>query len=234
MTRHTLGFTLGLASSEQDLGDACLLRSESYGHHMPGLLETLRIHDQIDTDPATAIFLCRDKATGEAVGTARIQTTRNGSLLIEQCAHTPPHLQSQDRAEISRFSAKRGSDPLVKLALWKASYLYCQAAQARWMVIGARSEALVRQYKRLGFDDIYEDRKMIPLSYAGGVPHRILAFDVVTAERTWLAGGNPLYAFIFETTHPDICLFRAAEFATRPAAAQICSEAIAAPEPALA
>ncbi len=218
MTRQTLGFQLALASSEKDLHDACLLRSESYGHHIPGLVDPLRKPDAIDTDPATAIFLCRDKSSGEAVGTARIQTSRHGALLIEQCAPVPPRLQTQDRAEISRFSARRGADPLVKLALWKASYLYCQAAQARWMIIGARSDALVRQYQRLGFDDIHEDRRMIPLTYAGGVAHRILAFDVVTAERTWQATANPLYEFIFETTHPDIGLFRPAEFATRRAA----------------
>lgn len=217
MTRQTLGFHLSIAVNDADLHDACLLRSESYGHHMPGLLDTLRKPDVIDIDPATAIFVCRDKKNGEAVGTARIQTSRHGRLLIEQCAATPPHLQTQDRAEISRFSSKRGSDPLVKLALWKASYLYCQASQARWMVIGARSEALVRQYQRLGFSDIYEDRRMVPLGYAGGVPHRVLAFDVVTAERTWKAANNPLYAFIFETTHTDINLFRPAKFATRPA-----------------
>ncbi|WP_418317840.1 hypothetical protein [Piscinibacter sakaiensis] len=232
MARQTLDFNLTLARSGDDLRDVCLLRSESYGHHMPGLLDALRKPDAIDLDPETAIFLCRDKATGAAIGTARIQTTRAGSLLIEQCAPVPPKLQTQDRAEIARFSAKRGADPLVKLALWKASYLYCQAAQARWMVIGARSEALVRQYQRLGFDDIYEDRRMIPLTYAGGVPHRILAFDVVTAERTWLASGNALYAFIFETTHPDINLFRPAEFATQRAARLAPAETT--PEPALA
>ncbi len=213
MTQQTLNFRLELASSKQDLDDACVVRSESYGHHLPGLYDVLRRPDAIDLDPATAIFLCRDKGTGRALGTARIQTTRTGHLLIEQCAQAPAQMKQQDRAEISRFSAIRGADPLVKLALWKASYLFCQAEQARWMIIGARSEALVRQYQRLGFNDIYDDRRMVRLAYAGGVAHRVLGFDVVTAERTWLAANNPLYGFIFETSHRDIQLFRAAEFA---------------------
>lgn len=212
MTQQTLSFRLELASSKQDLDDACAVRSESYGHHLPGLYDALRQPDVIDLDVATTIFLCRDKASGQALGTARIQTTRTGQLLIEQCAEAPLEMKGQDRAEISRFSAIRGADPLVKLALWKASYLYCQAAQARWMIIGARSEALVRQYQKLGFSDIYDDRRMVPLTYAGGLAHRILAFDVVTAERTWLASHNPMYGFIFETTHRDIQLFRMAEF----------------------
>ncbi len=231
MTQQTLSFRLELASRKQDLDDACVVRSETYGHHLPGLYDVLRRPDVIDLDPATAIFLCRDKTTGRALGTARIQTTRTGPLLIEQCAEAPPHMKRQDRAEISRFSAVRGADPLVKLALWKASYLYCQAVQARWMIIGARSEALVRQYQRLGFSDLYDDRRMVPLSYAGGVAHRILAFDVVTAERTWLASDNPLYHFIFETTHRDIQLFRAAEFASSSSGPPASTEDFAVPSP---
>lgn len=231
MTQQTLGFRLELASSQQDLDDVCVVRSESYGHHLPGLYDALRRPDAIDLHPGTAIFLCRDKSSGQALGTARIQTTRTGHLLIEQCAATPPEMTLQDRAEISRFSAIRGADPLVKLALWKASYLYCQAIQARWMIIGARSEALVRQYQRLGFKDIHADRRMVPLTYAGNVPHRILGFDVVTAERTWLASGNPLYGFIFETTHRDIQLFRAAEFARPALGALIADEAVEEPSP---
>ncbi len=189
----------------------------AYGHHLPHLQDALKRPDAIDTDPATAIFLCRDKATGVAVGTARVQTSRRLELSIERCAETPARLRTQDRAEIARLSARRGADPLVKLALWKASYLFCQASQARWLVIGARSEALVRQYQRLGFTRRAWRRPHGALDYAGNVPHRILVLDIATAERTWYAGNNSLYAFMIETTHPDIRLFGAPAY-TRTAA----------------
>ena len=39
----------------------------------------------------------------------------------------------------------------------KASYLFCLASQVRWMVIGARSEALERQYTRIGFHNLLDD-----------------------------------------------------------------------------
>jgi hypothetical protein len=86
------------------------------------------------------------------------------------------------------------------------------ATQVRWMVIGARNEALVRQYRRLGFTDLFEDGRMVPLLHAGRLEHRVLSFNVTAAERTWREPRHPLYEFIFETVHPDIELF-----STRPA-----------------
>lgn len=215
MASQTFSFTLRLADSDLDLDAVCRVRSDGYGHHVPGLREPLAVPDAVDLDPGTVIFVCHDKATGQAVGTARVQVSTRAALLIESCAEVPLEMQRQARAEISRLSAVRSADPLVKLALWKASYLFCQAAQARWMVIGARSEALVRQYNRLGFTDVYPDKRMIALSYAGGVAHRVLSFDIVTAERKWKEANNPLYGFIFETTHPDIQLHRAPSFSRK-------------------
>ena len=36
--------------------------------------------------------------------------------------------------------------------------------------------------------------------------HSVLAFNVVTAERTWHAAQHGLYAFMVETWHPDLQL----------------------------
>jgi hypothetical protein len=72
-------------------------------------------------------------------------------------------------------------------------------------VIGARSDALVRLYKRLGFTDALD--APLPLAHAGGLQHHVLAFDVVAAERTWHAGQHGLYGLMVETFHPDLQLF---------------------------
>jgi hypothetical protein len=86
------------------------------------------------------------------------------------------------------------------------------ATQVRWMVIGARSDALVRQYRRLGFADVFDDGRLIPLLHAGRLEHRVLTFNVTTAESKWREMRHPLYEFMIETAHPDIQLF-----STRPA-----------------
>ena len=111
------------------------------------------------------------------------------------------------RAEITRLSTIQGADPLVKIALCKATFLYCLANQARYMVIGARNEALVRQYRRVGFVDLNPGEDMVPLAHAGGVPHRVLVMDTCEAPREWQQRQVGLFNFFFETLHPDIEVF---------------------------
>lgn len=207
MASATLSFTLRVARSAPELEGACAARSVGYGHHLPALTAAYSVPDAIDLDPATAVFVCTDKRRGHTVGTARVQVSTRGPLLIEQAVALPEAMVNHARAEVTRLSAVPGADPLVKLALWKAAWLYCQASQVRWLVIGARSEALVRQYRRLGFDDLHADQRSVPLAHAGGVPHRVLMFNTMTAERHWHGANNALYGFMIETLHPDIDLF---------------------------
>jgi hypothetical protein len=163
--------------------------------------------DLLDADENTIVVLCVDKLSGEAIGTARFQTNAGGPLLIEHSMSVPDAMRSDTRAEVTRLSAVAGADPLVKLALMKASYLFCMATQVRWMVIGARSDALVRQYRRLGFADVFDDGRLVPLLHAGRMDHRVLAFNVTTAESRWRTDHHPLYDFMIDTAHPDIQLF---------------------------
>ena len=212
MHTQSLTFSVRIARTRTDLQAACRVRSMSYGHHVPQLQTTLMEPDVVDADENTVVVLCVDKKTGEAVGTARFQTNAGGPLLIEHSMTLPAEMRDDTRAEITRLSAVAGADPLVKLCLMKASYLFCLATQVRWMVIGARSEALVRQYRRLGFCNVFEDGRLVPLLHAGRLDHHILCFNVTTAESRWREKNHPLYEFMIETAHPDIQLF-----STRPA-----------------
>lgn len=207
MSSHTLSFRLRIARTRSDLLAACQVRAESYGRHLPHLRAAFTVPDNLDLDEGTSVFVCVDKESNEPIGTARVQTNSTGPLLIEHSIELPSAMRSEPRAEITRLAVAPGADPLVKLALWKASYLHCIAAQVRWMVIGARSEALVRQYRRLGFGNLYEDGRLVALRHAGGLPHHVVSFNVTTAEREWHAAQHPMYDFIFDTAHRDIDLF---------------------------
>lgn len=217
MTTHQLSFKVSLAQSHEELRQACNVRADGYGHHVPEWKTTFAKPDDVDLLPGTAVLVCSDKRTGKVIGTARVQSTTRGDagLCIEQCIELPDSMKRQGRAEISKLSSLPGADPLVRLALWKAGYLFCLANQARWLLIGARNEALVRSYRRLGTRDLYEDQRMVPLDYAGGVPHRVLVFDVIAAERNWFGANHPLYQFMVETVHPDIELFPQRSLAPR-------------------
>jgi hypothetical protein len=207
MFTQSLGFSLRIARTHHEVEVACAVRAQSYGHHLPQLQAALASPDSLDTDENTIVVLCVDKASGHAIGTARFQTNAEGPLLIERSVDVPESMRNDTRAEVSRFSAVPGADPLVKLALMKASYLFCVATQVRWMVICARSDALARQYRRLGFTDLFDDGRMMPMLHVGSLPHHVLSFNVTTAESTWRKAQHPLYSFMIETAHPDIQLF---------------------------
>ena len=207
MTLAQLSFTVQLAMTDADIRAACKVRSQAYGHHLPQVKQQFAQPDAQDRHRATAIVLCRDKHTGQATGTLRIQRSSHGPLQLENSMILPRWLAEQPRAELTRLAVTRGADAVTRLTLMKASYLYCLANQVRWMVIGARSEALIRIYQRLGFRDVFGPEDRVPLQHAGGLPHRILAFDVTAAERTWLAAEHGLYPFMIETFHPDLQLF---------------------------
>ncbi len=210
MSMQLLRFSLRVARSEADLRAACQVRAASYGHHLPHLRNAFAEPDELDWAPDTTVFLAVDKDSGRPVGTARLATNARQPLQIEQSTVLPEPLSDRMLAEVTRLSVAPGhDDPRVKLALMKATYLYCIARQVHWMVIGARSDGLIRQYRRLGFTDLLPDGAMVPLAHAGNLPHRLLAFDVTAAERNWHAAKHPFYDFMVRAYHPDIELFGA-------------------------
>lgn len=101
----------------------------------------------------------------------------------------------------------------VKTVLFKAFFLYCQQQGIEWMVIAGRSP-IDRQYERLLFSDVYPGMGYVPLRHAGNMPHRVMSFEVGTAEVRWAAARHPLFDFIFRTRHPDIFLESAARPST--------------------
>ena len=221
-----LGFTLQFAISEDDLLQACAVRAAAYDRHLPGMGERLGAPDDLDLAEGTVVLLARCKETGRGIGTARIQSSAFGPLMIERSVELPAHLQSQSRIEITRLAVEAGADSRVRLALMKASWLYCVASFQRWIVIGARSEALIRGYRRLGFADVFGAGEMKPLAHAGNLPHRVLAFDAAGAERSWHAAQHPLYDFMVRTRHPDLQVFDG--LATVPEHADVAAAPIAA------
>ncbi len=206
MTTAVLDFTVGLAEKRVDLADIAALRAEAYGHHLPGLTSTMAAPDPADTAPGASVLICRDKASGRAIGTARIQRNHPAPLAIEASISLPERYASLPRAEITRLAIAPGASPLVRPMLVKACWLAAVASQVRLLVIGARSPALLRLYRGLGFEPLAGIDGPVPLAHAGNLPHHVLCFDVVTAERRWHAAGHSLYGFMVETWHPDLQL----------------------------
>lgn len=202
---EALSFELGVARTPAQLADARVVRASAYGHHVPELAPTMRQPDPVDLLPHTVVLLARDKATGAPVGTARIASNAQRPLLLESSYALPEGLREGHLAEVTRLAVAPGADDrLVKRALMKACYLVCLSLQVQKMVIGARSAALIRGYRSLGFECLTQGSGPVPLAHAGGLAHHVLAFDVPSAERVWHALSHPLHAWMVRTFHPDI------------------------------
>jgi hypothetical protein len=206
MPHQDLSFQLSPARSQTDLRAACAVRAQAYGHHLPALQQAFGEPDALDAQAGTCVLLCRDKQSGEALGTARIQASAYGPLQIERSVSLPGRLAQQSRAEITRLAVSAGAPSEVRLALMKASYLHCLAHEIDWLVIGARHPGLVRMYRKLGFHDVPGTGDGVPLAHAGDMVHRILAFDVAGALAAWQAADHPLLDFMVHTQHPDIAV----------------------------
>lgn len=201
-----LPFTIRLVRSDADLHKAVAIRHAAYARHVPGLAETLRSPEVTDGQDGVIVLLAESKLDGSPLGTMRIQTNQYHPLALEQSIDLPEWLAHRPLAEATRLGVtgeRIGSS--VKTILFKAFFLYCQLQGIEWMVIAGRAP-IDRQYERLLFSDIYPGQGPVPLRHAGNLPHRVMSFEVDTAELRWQAAQHPLFDFIFRTRHPDILL----------------------------
>ncbi len=205
MTEERLPFTRRVVRSEEALHKAVAIRQAAYARHVPAFAEKLRAPEDYDRAAGSVILLAESKLDGSALGTMRIQTNRFDELTLAKSAELPAWLRSKSMAEATRLGVEVGrTGRVVKTTLFKAFYLYCVAADIDWMVITARPP-VDRQYEALLFNDLFPGQ-FIPMRHVNDIPHRVLAFDVRTAEARWAAANHPLFDFVFRTHHPDLDL----------------------------
>ena len=202
-----LPFVIRLARTDDQLRRAASVRAEAYGRHVPSLARLLTEPEPVDRQRGTVVFLAEAKDDGAAVGTIRIQTNRAVPLRIEESVELPDELQDRMLVEVTRLAVVAGRrGALVKYALFKALHRFCLATQVDWMVIGARPP-LDRGYRALDFQDLVPDGAPVPLRHSNDIPHHVLGFEVISAERRWREQRHPLYDFMCGQFHPDIAVF---------------------------
>lgn len=199
-----LPFTIRAVSGAEDLAKAVSIRHRAYARHVPSLAESLQRPESNDLAPGCVVLLAESKLDGEPIGTMRIQTNRYRPLALEASATLPAMLRHGSLAEATRLGVSLGRvGRVVKTMLFKAFYLYSMQAGIEWLVIGARSP-LDRMYEALLFSDVFPGLPPVPLKHASNLPHRILSFEVDSAEQRWREARHPLYDLFVNTRHPDI------------------------------
>jgi len=187
---HHLPFRVRVVCDEAQLLRVQALRQAAYGRHLPEQAAAFGNADPLDRLSDTTIFFAEDKHTGAMVGSARVQSNRNAPLQIERSIELPPERRGQLLAEITRLCVQPGYDQPVRLALVKASHLFCIAMQIGGVLAGSR-RSLLRTYENLG------------------LAHRVLFRDTVTSEAMARQRQHADYDFVFRDYHPDIAIFEA-------------------------
>jgi hypothetical protein len=193
------------------------IRHSAYARHLPEFAQTLMAAESADAENGVVVLLAESKLDGSPLGTMRIQTNQFKPLCLEQSVKLPTWLKTLRLAEATRLgvtNAKGGR--LVTTVLFKAFFQYCQQASIEWMVVTGRAP-VDRMYDRLLFSDVFPGVGYIPIQHVGNLPHRVMSFNVETAEERWIEANHPLLGFMCHTHHPDIKLGRQRFALTSPA-----------------
>ena len=204
MSSERLPFTVRIVQNEVDLWKAVQIRHAAYARHVPTLAQSLTAPEPPDLQPGVVVLLAESKIDGSPLGTMRIQTNAHRPLPLEQSVELPSWMGGKRMAEATRLGVTEARvGRVVKTVLFKAFYQYCERNRIEWMVVAGRAP-IDRQYERLMFDEVFPGAGFVPLLHAANMPHRVMSFNVDTAQTRWRAAQHPLFNFIFRTEHDDI------------------------------
>lgn len=199
-----LPFTIRRVDTEDSLWKAIGIRHAAYARHVPEFARTLAAPEACDYEDDVVVLLAESKLDGTAIGTARIQTNAYRPLHLEQSIELPDWLQGRRLAEVTRLGVAEGRiGHVVKVALMKAFFQYWELSNTEYAIATGRAP-IDRQYEQLMFSDVFGPGEMIPLRHVGNMPHRVMAFEIATAEARWSEARHPLLKFVRQTNHPDI------------------------------
>jgi len=199
-----LAFEVRRVETQDDLFKAVAIRHEAYSRHLPELGRRLTAPEPADTEPGYTVLLAENRLDRSPLATVRLQTNEFGPLALERSIELPGWLQGRRLAEATRLAlAETVRGRFVTQVMFKAFFQFCLEQDVEWMVVCARPP-LDRIYLSLLFEDVAPGGAFVALKHSANIPHRVLAFNVATAEARWRTAGHPMYAFMGLTVHPDI------------------------------
>lgn len=203
----SLPFTVRLVRTTDQLERAVNVRSMAYAKRLPSLARTLGTVETEDRFRDSIILLAESKETLAPIGTLRIRSNLHGPTEFERELVLPRRFQGHSIAHVSRLGVTGGRAGVqVKLALFKALYRYCLATQIEW-IMATGIPPRDRDYVSLQFEDVFPEGGLVTLPSSMGIPARLLAFNVRTAEQRWRETDHPLYDFMCNQIHEDIRIF---------------------------
>ncbi len=132
-------FTIRIVRDDAGFQKAVSIRRAAYSRHLPEFAEKMEV-EAADHDYGTVVLLAESKLDGTPLGTMRIQTNARKPLAVEQSVTLPPHLATSRLAEATRLGVAGGMvGRVVKVALCKALWMFCEQHEIDYVVITARA-----------------------------------------------------------------------------------------------
>lgn len=200
-----LPFKVEIASRAQ-MDGVIQLRAASYGKHLPELGAKLREPETADFEQGCEVFIATSKLDGSVLGTLRTHANLVKPLPLQHSLKLPTRFRGSRMVETTRLCIKGNpNSSLVRTALFKALHSYCLAHDVDWMMATGR-KPVDRIYDSLYFSDVGDAGVFYPMTFTGGVPHRVMHLAPQAVKPLWHAAQHSLHRFFFETHHPDIDL----------------------------
>lgn len=198
-------FVVRPARDDHDLNRVAVFRAAAYGRHVPAFASRLRSIEAADRARASVVILAEDKNDRRIVGSVRLHLGRDRPLPLEASLVLPTWLTDDGPLlEPNRLAIEAGEEGAqARNALFKACFLYGQAAGAAWLVAAAR-RPLDRLYLGLLFRDVFDDGLARPMRHIGDLPHRVLGLPLRGVRTLYEAKRHPLAAYMLQTEHPDL------------------------------
>jgi hypothetical protein len=128
------------------------------------------------------------------------------ALPLQHSLKLPARFQGNRMVEATRLCVKGNPhSSLVRSTLFKALHSYCLEQNVDQMMATGR-RPVDRIYDSLLFSDVGESEVFYPMTFTGGVPHRVMHLAPRAAQSLWHLSQHSLYQFVFETYHSDINL----------------------------
>ncbi len=197
-------FTVKIVSTPEELAKAVKLRHDAYAKHLPEV--AAKLLEPEDADQRDIVLLVESKFDGSALGTMRIRTNATSQLPIESVIDVPKEMRGRKLCEATRLAIKgAGGSRMVRDALFKGCFATCDMLTMDFMLVGAR-KPVDRVYEWMGFSDVNAEGTLIPLPYAGNIPHRVMYLERANCDSLWMRMEHPFYNFFRNTVHPDLQL----------------------------
>jgi hypothetical protein len=199
-------FIVVISRDESTSARLLATRERAFNRHSHPFKNTIGFKKSLKFDPGL-MFSAVSKSSGECLGSVKIESNFEERFYFEKEVSTPDLKDRVGSICLSRLNVTEGQISLqVRLALWKAVYLYAHAMESQY-VYGFVDGPRQRLYRSFGFGAAIEGDPELILECHENLPMKLVRSELNSFQATLLRASPKVEQFFFQTRHPDIRIF---------------------------